>query len=455
MSRKRRRLIARLRSANPRVRVKAMGYLDRFAYDSRLVVQLLIEALGDADGDVRAEAAFALSTAPRPLCEAIAPLIRNLKDPDARARSTAADALGRVAADSPAAIDALIEAISDRSITADVIESLGRIGAGAKKAVPALLKSLEDNVFVCEAAEALGAMGDAARRAVPALCRLLRSSDAAERNAAAKGLAGIGPGAREAVPALLEALQDLAFFQKAQVDSDCLEDGFSADLRGRFPWTPGCLRVAIASALWHIELHPVALPTLVAALGDDAVGARLMALESLGEIDAPVELAPEVAKALKDPVRSVRIAAVEVFARMEPDASVALPVLIDALGDASPTVREDAAAELGLLGVDAVPALDALDRLLTDPEYPRVAAALAVWRISGRQQAISILIDALDDEEPYTSAQAAIALGRIGRPAQAAMRALIAIANVPDKDDYMCRMALRAMERIAGTEGWN
>ncbi|HEX5442724.1 MAG TPA: HEAT repeat domain-containing protein, partial [Pirellulales bacterium] len=214
MSRKRRRLIARLRSSIPRVRIKAMEQLDTFAFESRLVVDLLFEALEDPDGDVRTEATHVLGMANWPIYEAIPLLIRKLKDPDVRVRSHAAYGLGHLEADriaaggtaacNPVTIDALIEAISDRTIGYEAIESLRRIGVAANKAVPALLTALESNYCVIDAAEALGAMGRYARCAVGALCRLLKSSDFGERKAAAKGLAGIGPDAGEAVPALLD-----------------------------------------------------------------------------------------------------------------------------------------------------------------------------------------------------------------------------------------------------------
>jgi HEAT repeat protein len=58
------------------------------------------------------------------------------------------------------------------------------------------------------AAYAFRGIGPAAREAVPALITALKYPDARVRSSAAYAFRGIGPAAKEAVPALIEALMD-------------------------------------------------------------------------------------------------------------------------------------------------------------------------------------------------------------------------------------------------------
>jgi HEAT repeat protein len=76
--------------------------------------------------------------------------------------------------------------------------------------VPGLIKQLKDPdaSMRYSAARGLGKYGAEARSAVPALIEALKDADSSVRLGVAYGLAGIGPAATEAVPALKEALKD-------------------------------------------------------------------------------------------------------------------------------------------------------------------------------------------------------------------------------------------------------
>jgi hypothetical protein len=93
------------------------------------------------------------------------------------------------------------------------------------------------------------------------------------------------------------------------------------------------------------------------------------AADALGRIGAPA--VPALIDTLQSPVGSVRLKAVEVLARMGPEALAAVPRLIELLDDPDPTVRKAAARALGQIGPlaqDAVPAL--MQRLVERPPAP-------------------------------------------------------------------------------------
>jgi hypothetical protein len=84
-------------------------------------------------------------------------------------------------------------------------DALGRIGVAA---VPSLVQALQspDAAARRTAAEVLGRMGPDAADAVPQLVPLLDDPDPAVRKAAARTLGRIGPPAQDAIPALMRTL---------------------------------------------------------------------------------------------------------------------------------------------------------------------------------------------------------------------------------------------------------
>ena len=111
----------------------------------------------------------------------------------------------------PALIEALGVGWGGLSIAA--AEALGMFGPEARDAVAALVKRMRDARAVGEYEAAAGALGDIgpdAGGAVPALVDALDADGAylPVRSHAAEALGTIGPGAREAVAALIEALDD-------------------------------------------------------------------------------------------------------------------------------------------------------------------------------------------------------------------------------------------------------
>ena len=170
----------------------------------------LTEALKDADSQVRLRAASALYKIDKSKQDIVTPiLIEAVRSGDSFTRAVALEPLASIA--DPAAVPALIEALSDQSlgVRANAMTALGRIGRPAQTAVPILIKVLSDkqgNIRI-SAAGALGAIGDPA--AVPALTRALSGKDKQLCGSAALALYHIDKSKREiAIPVLVETLRD-------------------------------------------------------------------------------------------------------------------------------------------------------------------------------------------------------------------------------------------------------
>jgi hypothetical protein len=119
--------------------------------------RVLIEALKEADAELRQAAALALRPLGPDSRAALPALGRALKHKDARIRAGAAAALYRMAPQAAAAVPALVEALQDKDgrVLRRTAAALGRIGPDARAAVPALLEALKDPDLRSAASKAL------------------------------------------------------------------------------------------------------------------------------------------------------------------------------------------------------------------------------------------------------------------------------------------------------------
>ena len=90
------------------------------------------------------------------------------------------------------------------------------------------------------------------------------------------------------------------------------------------------------------------------------------AADALGRIGPPA--VPALVQALHSEDAEVRLKAVEVLARMGPDAREAVPDLVTLLDDADDRIRKATTRTLGRIGPDAAPAVPALMRSLLQAE---------------------------------------------------------------------------------------
>ena len=90
------------------------------------------------------------------------------------------------------------------------------------------------------------------------------------------------------------------------------------------------------------------------------------AADALGRIGPPA--VPALMQALHSEDAEVRLKAVEVLARMGPDARESVPDLVALLDDPDDRIRKAATRTLGRIGPDAAPAVPALMRSLLQAE---------------------------------------------------------------------------------------
>ena len=310
----------------------------------------------DDSAPVRAAAAEALGSLEDPV--ALPQLTEALdSDDSAPVRAAAADALGSLG--DPAALPQLAETLDSddsASVRAAACRGLGSIGD--PQALSPLAKALESDASApvrAAAAEALGSLEDPA--ALPQLAEALDSDDSAPvRAAAAEALGSLEDPA--ALPQLTEALDtDSSASVRA---SACRGLGSIGDPRA-LPQLAGALagddnsmvRAAAAEALGQLD-DPKALSQLArAAESDDSAPVRAAAAQALGSLEDPAALSPLAEAAAADNDPAVRAAAVQALAELDdPDA---ITPLAQAVGDASPQVREAAKEALAGLGATVTP----------------------------------------------------------------------------------------------------
>jgi HEAT repeat protein len=356
---------------------------------------------------------------------------KQLDSPDAKARHSAAFALGRMGADARSAVPDLVRRLRDkessvREMAASALGDIARDLKGGKETVwqasggwlVKMLESDQSDRVRRSAAYALGAFGPQAAGATPTLSKALRDDKPSVRQNAAWALGQIGPLAGDSVDALRACLQD----------ADAL---VRRDAAGAF----GSMGKAGASAGND-------LIRLVKDEKDNVV--KKSALDSLSHIAGPeqADAAKELAPLLEEKDPEIRFASALVLARIGGEsASLALPVLQAGLKDADNNNRELVAAALSNIGPAAKPAMYALADALSDESNPvgvRRNAALAIAHIGAEAEpVVPTVVKALQRTQPAEVRKyAAEALAQIQYPAnEKAIPAILdAIANDTEAD---------------------
>jgi HEAT repeat protein len=229
-----------------------------------------------------------------------------------------------------------------------------------------------------------------------ALVLSLTAGNVSERCGAALTLGRMGPRAKDTVPALVDALQDPhAHVAEAAASALRRIAGTPSSAGPPTPLpAPGPVElpavIDLIDMLRHENAHlrriavvalgetrsvgNDAIPELVEGLDDKDDAVRREAARALGKIGAAA--VPSLVVALGDaPDDRVRVSAAEALGRIGPRATVAIPALIAALKHADDAVRDAAAAALLLIGPPAAPALiEAVTD--ADPRLRAEAAAL-------------------------------------------------------------------------------
>jgi HEAT repeat protein len=366
----------------------------------------------------------------------------------------AIDVLGR--SGDPRAVEPLAELLLDVRYMLEAARALGRTGNRAAVVPLAGLLARPGDAIVRAVALALAELRDRHAElygvvapvdetlqrsvSVPATVRRfvqsLRGAGQAEQVAICAVLSALGSDAAipdlrsllDSPPAVATAAADALLHLGQSSDArvlDALRDGDGPRRLLLLPLVMGsaateevvrCLgddapevRAAACDALARIG-DPGAVRVLFPLLADPngrVVHAASSAIQSLGSADTEA-LALEAARSDHP---GVRRAALRILGYFGYDA--ALPVFLDALGDADARVREVALA--GLPYLDAPAALDALLATASAPDpRARAAAARALGQSSAERRVVASLEAALGDEDAWVRYYACKSLGKLG-----------------------------------------
>ena len=256
-------------------------------------------------------------------------------------------------------------------------------------------------------AEALRELSDRGTSIVPFLGEELGGPDLLRRCGAAHLAADIGPAARRMTPALVALVRETAAFDEppgwcasaggalASVDPAAFTTELDRAVRSRN--VPLCR--ALAPAARH---QPAPTPVLLDALRLEACSEKAAHALRLSEPARPDAL-PGLIAAMNIPSPFARERVIGVVGQTVAGATgtersagiaAAMPALVAALRDPERTVRLAAADALGGLGTDAGPAVPSLARALEDPDRlvrSRVLFALTRLGTTGRPAGAALL----------------------------------------------------------------
>ncbi|MEW5981848.1 MAG: M56 family metallopeptidase [Acidobacteriota bacterium] len=352
---------------------RVLGRDDQRQPVDQKIIDALVAALDDVDGDVRHQALVTLARIGDR--RTTAALMKALDDTSSDVREQAAMALGRLR--DPGAVDALIKALADPSpgVREHAAFALGQM-RDVRAVEPLLAVVSDQNAEVREQAVfALSQLRD--RRATPVLIKALGDADEDVREQSAFALSQLRDD--EATPALMALLNDA-----------------KPDVREKAVFALSQLR------------DRRAVPALTKAVADADEDVREQAAFALSQLRDPAAV-PALTTLLKDPKPDVREQAAFALGQIR-DASAVEP-LIAALGDESPDIQQSAALALGQLrdgrAVDAL--IAALRAASADV---RQSAAHALGQIRD-PKASDALTAALKDADADVRRAAALALSRV------------------------------------------
>lgn len=365
-----------------KVRAALFSAVPKVGIEPKRAVELLIPGVTHDQEEVRHAATNALFLLQGGQEFRTAALVKLLKDPYPVWSQRAATVLGRLGSSAEAAVPALLEVGTKQNPPNPVyFEALGQIGPAA---VPNVLRAVEKenpdaltrDHWSVKCIQSIGG------EAVQPLTVGLSSKNLSVRLLAARGLGELGPAAASASGGLLAAASDpdariraaaLGSLVSVRAPSDTLVARVDAGLKDPSP----IVRATAAQLVPHLgnDAPQVAAP-LLAALNDQDENVRISAAQVLGSIgaaaqpavktlvdllpnaDAPARVRmlgvlgllgepakpalPQVKSYLENSDPAVRAAALAAYGRLE-TGDAKLPVIIKALSDGDPKVRQAAA----------------------------------------------------------------------------------------------------------------
>jgi HEAT repeat protein len=301
---------------------------------------------------------------------------------------------------------------------------------------------------------------------IPALAEILRDKALSDRFLAASALCELGS---VGLPELRKALNDPDPYVRRQAADALAKIGpvghpAATDLLAMLNDKSGMVRVSAANALWLLDGDSAAIATLAWAVEDPPqfadparadmeIGtARDAAVATLERIGPQAKAAvPALAKALRDEKWKGRPNAARALEAVGPAAKRALPALVDALKDTDGWTRQTALSAILAIDPDAQAAVPVLEEMLQKEDQPfyRLSIGGALWRMRKYPDALPVFVAVLKEENEYTRADAAAALGQMGPAAKVAVPALVELLG--DKEAVVRIAAAKALGAI-GTD---
>ncbi|HEY4308405.1 MAG TPA: HEAT repeat domain-containing protein [Pirellulales bacterium] len=266
-----------------------------------------------------------------------------------------------------------------------MLAPLAALGCGAQKTDPALKANSEilnkDPQIAIDSIDAVADSGAAGATAVPALIKALASDNKDVRWRAARALENIGPKASLSTAALIKTL------------------------------------------------------------GDDAPDVRAHAARALGALgDKNTATIDALAALVTDKHARVRRAVIGAITQLNPGPEVTIPLMVNVLEDADPSVVVPALQTLAERGPEAVPGLI---EALSHPKGRYWATLVLAEMGPAAKSAVPALGGLLDDPDPEVRMQSALALGEMGIDAAAAEARLVkGLSDKADAVRYACTFAL-------------
>ena len=444
-----------------------------YGMGGRELVPALVRTLQSSDSFARSEAAEDLGQLDTMARPAIPALRAALQDEDSFVRVFAGEALAHIDPESKLVLPIFRAALQDRDAAVRVaaIDSLARLGPHVSAILPELVASLgtdKDAMVRRVAAYALGeiapfpAPGELQpQRIVAHLTKALqRDQDFAVRLWALRALRRFGPDASDALPAIEAILRDPehhGYLHSDAGDILCRFGPAAIPVLCQMLHDGSCERLDVLAEYLHL-LGPQARPVIPFLMAKLKTGTRLLRFypaEALLRIDRDLvmrEVAPELGRLLEDKGAQSRV--LSLLSGGGPGAYEAVPGLCSLLKPEDPQQRIEVATILGQIGPEARPAIPALKRALADDFVRvRVAVALALARIAGAEEARSVLLTALCDENEHVRTSAAAALLELGTNGTFAIQALRReLERRKGAERLALALVLRRLER-SGEEG--
>ena len=319
-------------ASDPEVAYDAMAAIGKFGDSAKVAVPLLIEAIKNQFCvTAAAEALGGIGPAAK---KAIPELRRLLSSRDVLERIAAAEALGGMGPVARRAIPTLLDALSDaafftewqaeaeecdRKLSAErrgmcpwypgylriaIAVALWQI-ARHKSAIAAIVEALHDKSYGVrwQAVLAMRIVRLPEKIAVQELTVLANDPKDVVRAYALEHLAAIMPIAPVKISVLLRALDDPSPKVRSRVawalgSLGPLGIAALTSLTKLMATDRGNVRIAAASAVWHIGHEQIGIDTLIAMLDDEDPDVRLAVLTELGNIGAAAERAVPAIKSL-------------------------------------------------------------------------------------------------------------------------------------------------------------